>query len=81
MALFGLWKKRSEEEEFRQAVLNRDYRTAVRLGERLLVKHPDSPSILNAYADSLVNIGEKRKAVNVLTDFATRKVSQGYYQW
>ena len=79
MALFGLWKKRSEEEEFRQAVLNRDYRTAVRLGERLLVKHPDSPSILNAYADSLVNIGEKRKAVNVLTDFATRKVSQGYY--
>ncbi len=79
MGLLDLFKKRPEEEEFSRAVSNRDYLRVAEIGEKLIRKYPDSVSILNSYADALVKLGEKEKAVKELLNFAERKIKEEYY--
>ena len=79
MGFFGLFKKRSEEEEFSRAVSNRDYLTVAEIGEKLIKKYPDSVSILNSYVDALVKLGKKEQAVKVLLSFAEKKIKEEYY--
>ena len=79
MGLVSLFKKRSEEEEFSRAVSNRDYLRVAEIGEKLIRKYPDSVSILNSYADALVKLGKKEKAVKELLNFAERKIKEEYY--
>jgi tetratricopeptide (TPR) repeat protein len=79
LGLVSLFKKRSEEEEFSRAVSNRDYLRVAEIGEKLIRKYPDSVSILNSYADALVKLGKKEKAVKELLNFAERKIKEEYY--
>jgi len=79
LGFFGLFKKRSEEEEFSRAVSNRDYLTVAEIGEKLIKKYPDSVSILNSYVDALVKLGKKEQAVKVLLSFAEKKIKEEYY--
>ncbi|TCK02877.1 tetratricopeptide repeat protein [Phorcysia thermohydrogeniphila] len=79
MGFFGLFKKRSEEEEFSRAVSSRDYLTVAEIGEKLIKKYPDSVSILNSYVDALVKLGKKEKAVKALLSFAEKKIKEEYY--
>jgi len=79
LGLLDLFKKRPEEEEFSRAVSNRDYLRVAEIGEKLIRKYPDSVSILNSYADALVKLGEKEKAVKELLNFAERKIKEEYY--
>jgi len=79
LAFFGLFRKRSEEEEFSRAVSNRDYLTVAEIGEKLIKKYPDSVSILNSYVDALVKLGKKEQAINVLLSFAEKKIKEEYY--
>jgi tetratricopeptide (TPR) repeat protein len=79
LGFFGLFKKRSEEEEFSRAVSSRDYLTVAEIGEKLIKKYPDSVSILNSYVDALVKLGKKEKAVKALLSFAEKKIKEEYY--
>jgi tetratricopeptide (TPR) repeat protein len=79
LGLLDLFKKRPEEEEFSRAVSNRDYLRVAEIGEKLIRKYPDSVSILNSYADALVKLGKKEKAVKELLNFAERKIKEEYY--
>ena len=79
MGLFDLFKKKSEEELFQEAVSNQDFIEIVKLGENLLQKYPDNLSILNPYIDALVKLGKKEKAVQILTSFGEKKIRDEYY--
>ncbi len=79
MGFFDLFKKKSEEEEFYKAVSSKDYLTVARLGEQLLQKHPDSTSILTSYAEALIKLGKKKKAISTLLSFAEKKIAEEYY--
>ena len=79
LGLFDLFKKKSEEELFQEAVSNQDYMEIAKLGEKLLQKYPDNLSILNPYVDALVKLGKKEKAVQILADFGEKKIREEYY--
>ncbi len=79
MGLFDLFKKKSEEELFQEAVSNQDYIKIVKLGENLLQEYPNNLSILNPYVDALVKLEEKEKAVQILTNFGKKKIRDEYY--
>jgi len=79
LVFFGLFKKRSEEEEFIRAVRKRDYSRVIEIGERLIKKYPNSVSILNSYVDALVKLDKKEQAIKVLLSFAEKKIKEEYY--
>jgi len=72
------FRKKSEEELFERAVVKRDYAEIVSLGEKLLNRYPGDVSILNFYTHALAKVGEKKKAAQLLFDFAERKLIEGY---
>jgi len=80
LGLLDFFKKRSEEEEFQEAVEEQDYIRIANLGKKLLEKYPDTPSILNPFVDALVKLGKKEEAVEELLNFAERKVKDEYYE-
>ena len=80
MGLLDFFKKEQREEEiFNSAMKARDYITAVKVGEKLLQKYPDSIYIINPYTEALIKTGQKEKAVEVLLYFAERKTAEEYY--
>jgi tetratricopeptide (TPR) repeat protein len=80
LGLLDFFKKEQREEEiFNSAMKARDYITAVKVGEKLLQKYPDSIYIINPYTEALIKTGQKEKAVEVLLYFAERKTAEEYY--
>ena len=80
MGFFNLFKKKSEEELFQEAVASKDYVKVAEIGEKLLLKHPDSLSLLNTYTDALIKLGKKEKALKEITSFAEKKLKEEYYE-
>ena len=80
LGLFELFKKKSEEELFQEAVADQDYEKIVELGEKLLKKHPNSLAVINPYTDALVKLGKKDRAVQILVDYGEKKVDEEYYE-
>ncbi|MEO2082524.1 MAG: hypothetical protein ABGX12_00685 [Desulfurobacteriaceae bacterium] len=79
MGFFNLFKRKSEEELFREAVASKDYVKVVEIAEKLLLKHPDSLSLLNTYTDALIKLGKKEKALKEIISFAEKKLKEEYY--
>ena len=79
LGLFDLFRKKSEEELFAEAVRERDYTTIERVGKSLLERDPDRISVLNPYVDALEKLGKKEEAASVLISFAERKLQEEYY--
>jgi len=80
LGLLDFFKKRSEEEEFQEAVEEQDYIRIAKLGKQLLEKYPETPSILNPFVDALVKLGKKEEAVEELLKFAENKIKDEYYE-
>ncbi|WP_457677555.1 hypothetical protein [Thermovibrio sp.] len=80
MNLFDLFRKRSEEELFHEAIVKNDYMEIAKLGEKLLQKDEDNLSVLMPYIDALVKLGKKEKAVKTLIDFAEKKLREEYFE-
>jgi len=72
--------KKNAEEQFEEAVSNRDYERVVSLGKELLKKYPESAQLTMSYADALVKIGKKEEAVDVLLRFAEKKLKEDYFE-
>ncbi len=80
MGIFNFFRrKRTEKEEFSRAVDAKDYVTIVKVGKSLLQKYPDSVSIINSYSDALIKLGKKEEAINLLLEFAEKKIREEYY--
>jgi len=80
LGLLDFFKKRSPEEQFQEAIEEKDYITIVNLGKELLSRHPDSLSILNPYVEALVKLGKKDEAVNLLLSYAEKKIRDEYFE-
>ncbi len=79
MGLFDLFRKKSDEETFLEAIEKKDYLEIERLGKKLLEEKPQELSILRHYAEALVNLGKKEEAEEVLLNFVRKKVEEDYY--
>ncbi len=79
MSLFDLFRKKSDEEIFLEAVEKKDYLEIERLGKKLLKEKPQELSTLRHYAEALVKLGKKEEAEEVLLNFAKKKVEEDYY--
>ncbi len=79
MGLFDLFKKKSDEEAFLEAVERKDYLEVERLGKKLLKEKPEELSILRHYAEALVKLGKKEEAEEALLNFAKKKIEEEYY--
>ena len=79
LGLFDLFRKKSEEEIFAEAVKERDYTTIEKIGKSLLERDPDRISVLNPYVDALEKLGKKDEATSALISFAERKLQEEYY--
>ncbi len=79
MAFFDFFRKKTEEEQFEEAVKKRDYTKIINLGRILLRKHPDSLSIFTPYIDALVKFDRKKEAISEIISFAKRKINEEYY--
>ena len=80
MGIFDFFRrKRTEKEEFSRAVDAKDYITIIKVGKSLLQKYPDSVSIINSYSDALIKLGKKEEAINLLLEFAEKKIREEYY--
>ncbi len=79
LGLFDLFKKKSPEELFFEAVKAGDAMETVKLGEELLRQRPNDLSILNPYIDALIRLGKKEDAVKLLLSFAEERIKEDYY--
>jgi len=79
LGLLDFFKKKSEEEEFQEAVNHQDYVKIINLGRELLKKNPENLSVLNPFVDALVKMAKKDEAVRHLVSYAEKKLSDEYY--
>ena len=79
MKVFDLFKRKSREEEFQEAVASRNYSKIVEIGRQLLKQSKENFVVLNPVADALVKLGKGKEAVEILNRFADRKIKEGYY--
>jgi len=75
-----LKKKKNAEEQFEEAVNSQDYVRVVSLGKELLKKHPESTQLVISYADALIKLGKKKEAIEVLLQFAERRLREDYFE-
>jgi len=75
-----LKKKKSIEEQFEEAVNSQDYLQVVNLGKELLKERPESTQLVMFYADALIKLGKKKEAIEVLLQFAERRLKEDYFE-
>ncbi len=79
MGFFDMFKGKSKEEEFQEAIENNNFTKIVNIGKQLLKVSDSYFYVLNPVVDALVKLGRSKEAVDLLNEFSKRKIKDGYY--